>query len=229
MLPLYTDVDFQRATGTTLLPLRCLHCKSVFYLRKGRIQRNANPNQTQSTGSFCSVICGNDHRNTPLHTVCAECSKPIRKRPSQAKRTSRDFCGARCSALYNNAHRRHGTRVSKLEVWLHGQLPALYPNIEFHFNRKDAIQSELDIFMPALRLAVELNGIFHYEAIYGPEKLETIQNNDKRKFQACLERGIELCLIDVSQMKNFKVARAQRFLTIICDVIDSKLGGPMRS
>jgi len=109
--------------------------------------------------------------------------------------------------------------VSKLEKWLHAQLPDLYPGVEFHFNRKDAINSELDIYIPSLRLAFELNGIFHYEPIYGPEKLAGVQNNDQRKFQACLERGIELCIIDVSRMVNFKERRALEFLEVIREVL----------
>ena len=80
-----------------------------------------------------------------------------------------------------------------------------YPNLEIHYNRKDAINSELDIYIPELELAFELNGIFHYEPIYGAEKLQQIQNNDDRKFQACLEKGISLCIIDTSSLKYFKL------------------------
>jgi hypothetical protein len=128
-------------------------------------------------------------------------------------------------ALYKNAHKTTGTRVSKLETWLQTQLPALYPVLEFQFNRRDTINGELDIYVPSLRLAFELNGVFHYEPIYGPEKLASIQTNDERKFQACVERGIELCIIDVSRMKNFKIKRALEFLGIIQNVIEVRTPG----
>jgi len=108
-------------------------------------------------------------------------------------------------------------------VWLEQQLPALYPSLEFHFNRKDAIISELDIYIPSLKLAFELNGIFHYEPIYGPEKLAQIQNNDERKYQACIERGIELCLIDVSSFSYFKISGAERYLDMMKSIINKKL------
>lgn len=114
--------------------------------------------------------------------------------------------------------------MSKLERWLQEQLPALYPDLEFHFNRRDAIQGELDILIPSLKLAFELNGIFHYEPIYGAEKLTSIQDNDQRKFQACLERGIELCLIDTSSMKNFKEPGARKFLAIIQGILERVIG-----
>lgn len=123
--------------------------------------------------------------------------------------------------MYRNANKIQGVRRSKLEAWLEQQLLALYPLLEFHFNRKDAINSELDIYIPSLKLAFELNGIFHYEPIFGSEKLGQIQNNDQRKHQACNERGIELCLIDTSSLKYFKPEKAKKYLSIITSIIDN--------
>ena len=76
---------------------------------------------------------------------------------------------------------------------------------------------------PSLKLAFELNGIFHYEPIYGDKKLNSTQNNDKRKFQACLEKQIELCVIDTSQLKYFKKSNAQKYLDIVVFLINKKL------
>jgi len=50
-----------------------------------------------------------------------------------------------------------------------------------------------------------------------------MQTNDKRKAQACLEHGIELCIIDVSSMTYFKEQRAMKFLKIIQDVVSIKM------
>jgi hypothetical protein len=108
-------------------------------------------------------------------------------------------------------------------VWLEEQLTLCYPSLDFHFNRKDAINAELDIYIPSLKLAFELNGLFHYEPIFGADKLAQIQNNDERKYQACIEHGIELCLIDVSSFKNFKEKGAMTFLIGIKSIIDQKL------
>ena len=98
-----------------------------------------------------------------------------------------------------------------------------YPNLELHFNRKDTINAELDIYIPHLKLAFELNGIFHYEPIYGEKKLQSTQTNDKRKFQACLEQNIELCIIDVSKEKYFKEHISKKYLDIITTIVKSKL------
>lgn len=90
------------------------------------------------------------------------------------------------------------------------------------FNDKTTINSELDIYIPSLKLAFELNGIFHYEPIYGKDKLSKIENNDSRKIQACNERNIEICIIDISSLKNFKPHKANSFLNIITNIISKK-------
>lgn len=81
----------------------------------------------------------------------------------------------------------------------------------------------MDIYIPSLKLAFELNGIFHYEPIFGGKALERSQNNDHRKYQACLEQGIELCIIDVSKQKYFKEQTSVQFLEIIQKIISLKI------
>lgn len=142
------------------------------------------------------------------------------RKEARGSKSGHLFCDNSCAALYNNAHKTVGTRRSKLEVWLEAQLRTLYPNLTLLPNDKTAINSELDFYFPELNLAFELNGIFHYEPIYGPEKLASIQNNDHRKFAACIEKSIALCIIDSSRMVNFKESKAKVFLDIICDILD---------
>ena len=137
-------------------------------------------------------------------------------------KSGNSFCSLSCAAKYNNTHKTNGNRRSKLEKYLEEKLIQLYPNIEILFNNKEAINSELDVYFPSLKLAFELNGIFHYEPIYGSEKLNRIQNNDNRKFQACLENEIELCIIDSSQQKRFNESTSEKYLKIIVDIIELK-------
>ena len=66
-------------------------------------------------------------------------------------------------------------------------------------------------------------GIFHYEPIYGGDKLNQTQNNDERKFQACLEQEIKLCIIDTSQQKYFKEKTSQKYLNIMNEIIQTHL------
>jgi len=93
---------------------------------------------------------------------------------NQFKKTNNHFCSRSCAATYNNTHKNTGTKISKLEIWLQTKLTEQYPNLEIHYNRKDTINSELDIYIPSLKLAFELNGIFHYEPIYAEDKLNQI-------------------------------------------------------
>ena len=150
------------------------------------------------------------------------CEKEFDKLYCELKKSPNSFCSRSCAATYNNKNKTHGTRRSKLEIYLEEELKIKYNKLEIHFNRKDTINSELDIYIPSMKLAFELNGIFHYEPIYGDKKLNQIQNNDTRKFQACLEKGIEMCIIDVSSLSYFKPANAKKYLDIVCGLIDMK-------
>ena len=224
MQPLYTEEEFKDAKSRQPLPLKCLHCHNTFYKSKNQIQADVRHSKRR-TGDFCSISCKNqNYRNGHLcHTICDQCHKPFKKFLCNIKATKHNFCCQSCAAKWYNAHKTKGTRISKLEVWLSKKLPKFYPSLEFHFNQTDAINAELDIFIPSLKLAFELNGIFHYEPIYGPEKLASMQTNDARKAQACLERGIELCIIDVSHQIYFKEQSSMKFLNIIKNIVDSKL------
>lgn len=175
-----------------------------------------------------SKVLQEEYVKNPLR--CTQCNAPmdykkaIQKRAGMTRsKSNRVFCNSSCAATYNNTHKTHGTNRSKLECYLARELVKLYPTIKFHFNKKDAINSELDIYIPFLKLAFELNGIYHYEPIHGSDKLARIQNNDNRKFQACLEKGIEFCTIDSSKLTYFKELNALPYVKIVQDVIDQKL------
>ena len=224
MHPLYTNQEFKAAKSRDKLPLQCKECLKTFHRSKRDIQSMANQNQLRS-GDFCSQKCNNAFNHKPIIVPCSQCGTPCKKLQNQIQKSKSGnvFCNRSCSTIWRNLHKKHGTRRSKLEKWLEEQLTILYPDLEIHFNRKDAIQSELDIYIPSLRLAFELNGIYHYEPIHGQDKLNAVQSNDKRKFAACHEAGIGLCSIDTSHQKYFKVKSSQKFLGIIAGIIDTRL------
>ncbi len=223
VIQLFSKENFDKAKTKELLDLQCEFCGNPFKATKNAIQMSLKGDKFRKA-KFCSIKCSNSSRITKQEVKCKNCNKDFFKIVSQIKKTINSFCCSSCAATFNNTHKTKGYRRSKFEIYLEQILPSKYPNLEFHFNRKDAINSELDIYIPTINLAFELNGVFHYEPIYGADKLKQIQNNDNRKFQACLERNIELCIIDVSTMEYFKIDKCQKYLNIITDIIEKKRG-----
>lgn len=196
----------------------CNHCHQPF------IRRISKYNQDLANGwrQFCSRECQWLGQDKKKEVVCACCGNTFIKTASQIRKTKNHFCSRSCAATYSNYNKNQGTRRAKLEVWLESQLSTLYPNLTVHYNHKEAINAELDIYIPSLSLAIEINGIFHYKPIYGGDKLIQIQSNDERKFKACLEKSIELCFIDTSSLTRFEIDKAQKYLQIITQIIDNK-------
>jgi len=178
MKPLYTKNEFDSAKSNDKLPCQCLKCGKTFYKEKRVISRTFT-NYDRNSGNFCSRSCVMLAKERSHIVPCINCGNEFRLRNSNAKSKSGNyFCSQSCAATYNNKHKTTGNRRSKLEKYLETELNKLYPDLEILFNNKSTINSELDIYIPILNLAFELNGIFHYEPIYGQDKLNQIQNND---------------------------------------------------
>jgi len=203
----------------TIYTLQCSFCSKAFLRTKKDLNKSKKQN---SKNSYCTKLCKNLASNAKTKYKCHLCQKMFVRKTSSSKNSKLIFCSRACNAKHYNANKQYGNRISKLEIWCQKELAKQYQNLEFHFNRKDAINSELDIYIPSLKLAFELNGIFHYEPIFGKLQLSKIQNNDSRKFQACIERSISLCIIDTSSQKYFKEASSKKYLDIITNLIDEK-------
>lgn len=209
---------------TDKVQLICEFCLSTFTRVRGNLHRDIKHG---TKNVYCSKKCMGlkDRELGNTQVSCKNCNKIFLKHNNQIKRSLNHFCSSSCSGTFTNANKIKGTRVSKLEIFICEKLTTLFPLLEIHYNRKDTINSELDIYIPSFKLAIELNGIFHYEPIYGADQLSKIQNNDNRKIQACIERGIEFCIIDVSKIKYFKESTSLPILEIIENLIKNKLNG----
>jgi hypothetical protein len=221
MKPNYTESKFIQSKSNDFLSCICYNCNQPFNILKKYVVYEL----IHKVGmvKYCSKKCKCESQNNKIFVNCLNCNKEFKKYLNQIKKSPNHFCSQSCAAIYRNTHKTKGYRRSKLEQFLEIELNKIYLNLEMLFNDKITINSELDIYIPSLKLAFELNGIFHYEPIYGNNKLNQIQNNDNRKFQACIEHGIELCLIDASKQKYFKEQSSRDFLLIITQIINEKL------
>ena len=200
----------------SLMLLECQFCKKSFERPKGTVIYCRKIGK--SLKNFCGHRCHYNFRKSTSHVLCkcANCNHAFNKRiSSKASKSGNYFCSKSCAAIYNNKHKTHGFRRSKLECYLEQELNKLLPNVNILFNNKQAINSELDIYFPDIKLAFELNGIFHYKSIYGEDKLKSIQLNDQYKIQKCLELGIDLEIIDVSNIGKFTKKDSIQFVNLI--------------
>lgn len=198
----------------------CAQCGKPFKYNAAKL-KYALENGEQ-TNVYCSNECCRKHHTTAVNITCLWCNNSFTKILSQFKRTKNHFCSQSCAAKYSNRHKKHGTRRSKLEVFLESKIKSNYPDLEVQYNSTNAIEMELDIFIPKLILAIEINGIFHYQPIYGETKLQSINANDDRKRELCLEKKINLITIPcLDKYINKKIQ--ERYWEMVNKIISGRL------
>lgn len=225
---LISITEFEQAGSRDLIPYKCSHCGSTATRAKNVIQ--ARMKKGKGTPMYCCRSCLGSRGRVNKVFNCAQCGTIIIKTDSEIKTGKKrghkhHFCSQKCSGVFAAAHKTKGNRRSKLEKWIEEQMKILYPMLDIRFNSTEAIKAELDIYIPSLKLAFELNGIFHYEPIFGTEKLQQTQSKDRYKLHACTEAGIDLCIIDTSTARYFKPKASQRYLEIITKIINERMAG----
>jgi len=126
--------------------------------------------------------------------------------------------------MKNLSTKKSGNRRSKLEIILEDHIRIHYPTLELMCNdRTTAHGLELDFYFPAIKLAIELNGIFHYEPVFGEEKLNRIQERDCRKFLTCYRNNIALAIVDSSSVKYITESVLEKYSLIFDSIIEKHL------
>ncbi len=169
-------------------------------------------NPYSSLLEYSGVNLNQQLKQPPVQVSCKECNTVFTKYANEIKRSLNHFCSNSCSATYNNKHKEFGCRRSKLEEHIEKVLSKDLPDLEVKYSSKVEINSELDVYIPSLKLAFEIQGIFHYEPIFGQEKLDQIQKNDLEKIQRCEELNIKLIHIDTRTQKRFTEKSSEKYL-----------------
>lgn len=196
--------------ATQLFP--CDHC-SLLFEKEVKLY---NHNVKRGSPNWCKDC----RKPKTIELACEQCSKVFQKKPSQVRKTKHHYCSQSCAAFWRNAHKSTGTQRSKMEFFLEEKLKAVFPEVSCLYNDVSAIGAELDFYFPEIRLAIELNGIVHYEPIYGKGTFERTQNRDKQKLLFCCEAGIELII--VPNLGNFSKRTSEMMWEIIKAIISSR-------
>jgi hypothetical protein len=213
---LFTEEEFKKAKSRQLLPCKCEYCGERFYKAKHELQYCIkNSNQTICCSNKCSHKIIKTRSN--ITVKCEECGKEFERSRTWFNKSKHNFCSKSCAAKYRNVHKTTGCRRSKLEIYLETKLTEIFPDLEILYNDRKTLPSglELDIYVPSLKLAFELNGPFHYIPVFGQEKLNKTQNNDYIKLKECQDLGINICVIDVSKDVKFTEKSSEKYLEII--------------
>lgn len=120
-----------------------------------------------------------------------------------------------------NKKRKHGSR-SRSERLLFKLLKTEYPSLYIKQQDRDLLNPyELDITIPELQIAIEWNGIFHYQPINSKTKLRKTQKKDRLKQKLLYEMNWTFYVVRHESKFNENIVN-EHFETIQ-DIIDDKL------
>lgn len=214
-----TQQQFDSAKSSDPVSLTCSWCNQSYNRLKRNIISKGNP-------KYCSNACQGAYRSSSItvEILCKNCNQSFvsLKRDLKKLNTNR-FCTKSCAASFNNKNKSHGTRRSKFEVQLETILTREFPNLSILYSDKTTIKSELDIYIPSLKLAFEIQGIFHYKPIFGQDKLDQILKNDAEKIKKCSELDIHLIQFDISDLNVCTKKTAVKYNNQIIDIITERL------
>lgn len=197
-----------------LLPLECEHCHEIFYKRKGDVSMSLKGHPDFAL-RFCSLKCHHLKRVKDTHTEvsCKQCGKIVMKQISWIKKNKHNFCSRSCNARFQNLNKTLGSsRKSKAETYLAELIRADFKRLKVEENIRGVLPSglELDLYLPVLKLAIELNGPLHFFPIFGLNKLLSIQDKDAKKQAEAQIVGCNLIVLNTSNYKYWP--ETKRFL-----------------
>ena len=181
--------------------VQCLNCEVFFFKTTCKIKL--------STKHFCSTKCMGVYNDKKVEVKCLNCNDIFLKKLCEIRKRPRHCCSIQCFKMLAKYKKNWGSNRSKLEIYVEKRLTEeLALNISYN---DTSIGYELDIYLPEMSFAIELNGVFHYKAIYGEEALLKRQEIDRLKAEECVKRNIKLIVINVSEDKDNKRTFEKRY------------------
>lgn len=160
-------------------------------------------------GMFCSLECYSKTRITSCEFPCGQCGSTVIRRIAEVRKSksNRFFCSPVCSAKYNNYRRTIKSGLSsrsRAEDYVIELIKFSFPNLETVPNARLPFTNymELDVWLPTINMAIELNGPMHYFPIHGDEKLAKIQNADFQKQLMLHNSGVRYFIVDISTLRS---------------------------
>lgn len=118
----------------------------------------------------------------------------------------------------NSAVREASKKGSKLELFILNNLLQDGYRVDFHKEQTlSSTKLQIDLFLPTLNIAIEVDGLSHFEPVWGEDTLKRNKGYDNKKTGLILGKG--LVLIRVKQIKDFSKTRAEVIYKELKDII----------
>lgn len=122
------------------------------------------------------------------------------------------------SNLAMEAVRRASKEGSKTEKHIKRKLEELGIKVEFHKNVIASSKLEIDLFLPELKTAIEIDGPGHFLPIWGEKKLKKQQNSDIIKQGILLNAGY--AVLRIRQIdKSISLTRMNSLLEVVIEEV----------
>jgi hypothetical protein len=175
------------------------------------IDRRNDPIRKQRQQVLGNIARQNKREERRKAGLCTECGEPIERNISLCS-----TCNDKRLKISINHNRKVGMKPAGQSQFQRKAFEFLnsfcfskvyYNNRKTIHNPKTGKPLELDIFIPELDLAFEIDGPMHQSPVYGQSRYLAQLENDRTKNELCLQKGITLIRISTQQVQDDEFLR----------------------